>query len=338
MWQKCYTKALFRFIFMHPAHIQVTNLSKSFQVRGKERSLRSLLLPKTIKKVAVNEVNFSISAGELVGFIGPNGAGKTTTLKMLAGLLYPSSGLVRVLGFEPFTRPHAFLKQITLVMGQKQQLWWELPVYDTFLLNKEIYDIPSDVFQKTMSEFVDLFDVRDEIHQPPRNLSLGQRMKCELMAALLHKPKVLFLDEPTIGLDIVMQQHLRDFVARYNQQYDATIILTSHYMDDVKRLCKRIIIINHGVIVYDGSVHELTRNYVKHKVLFLTFSTPIVQEALAEYGIVDSYEPLAVKLRVESLTVKQVAAALLKKLPIADITIQELDLEAVVRDIYLQKT
>lgn len=247
--------------------IEVKNLHKSFKIYQKEPGLagsfKSLFHRKYEKKEAVKDVSFTIEEGELIGFIGPNGAGKTTTLKMLSGLLYPSGGHVSVLGFTPFDRKHEFLKQISLVMGQKNQLWWDLPPMDTFLLNKEIYEILDTDFKKRVEELSELLDVKDILNVQVRKLSLGQRMKCELMAALLHHPKIFFLDEPTIGLDVVAQQKLRDFIKEYNEKYKATILLTSHYMRDVKQLCKRVVVINYGEIIYDGDLDQLMKEYAK---------------------------------------------------------------------------
>src|SRR6266550_640020 len=249
--------------------ISVSQLSKYYQVHQKEPgvlgSLKALVNRKTYTAKAVDDISFTINEGELIGFIGPNGAGKTTTLKCLSGLLYPTSGKVNVLGYTPFERKHDYLKQISLVMGQKNQLWWDLPAIDSFLLNKEIYDIPEEKYKKIISELSALLDVEDILQVQVRKLSLGQRMKCELIAALIHNPKILFLDEPTIGLDVVMQQKLREFVKAYNEKYNATIILTSHYMKDVEELCKRIIIIDHGKILYDGLLDSIVKKYAKNK-------------------------------------------------------------------------
>lgn len=245
--------------------IEVKNLSKTFKIYKKEPgiggALKALFSRKYEQKTAVSDVSFSIEEGELIGFIGPNGAGKTTTLKMLSGLLYPSGGSISVLGYKPFDRKKDFLKQISLVMGQKNQLWWDLPPMDTFLLNKEIYEISDADFKTRVEELSTLLDVKEIMHVQVRKLSLGQRMKCELMAALLHRPKILFLDEPTIGLDVVIQEKLRDFIKEYNLKYKVTILLTSHYMRDVKHLCKRVVVINYGDIIYDGDLNQLMKRY-----------------------------------------------------------------------------
>lgn len=319
-------------------HIQVQSLKKSFTVRAKDQTrlgwIRGLVAPRTTVKCAVEDLSFAIEEGELVGFIGPNGAGKTTTLKMLSGLLYPTSGTVSVLGYEPFRRDHDYLRKIALVMGQKQQLWWELPAKDSFDLNKEIYDIPDTQYQRTLGELLELFDVVDLVHMPPRTMSLGQRMKCELIAALLHRPKVLFLDEPTIGLDVLMQQHLRQFVSDYNRRYGATVILTSHYMNDVKELCKRVIIINNGRLLFDGSLAELIRDHADYKVLTVVFEGRMSAGRLAKLGKVESIDGARAHIRVDTKDVRSVASHLLSKFSIEDITIAEPEIEDVIREVF----
>jgi len=319
------------------SQIQLTKLSKSFSIRSRHKQdgfVRSFLFPRHTIFEAVKDVSFEIHEGELVGFIGPNGAGKTTTLKMLSGLLYPTSGTVSVLGFEPFTRKPEYLRQISLVMGQKQQLWWELPVMDSFLLHKEIYDIDEKRFKSTMAGLVDLFEVESILQQPPRSLSLGQRMKCELIVALLHQPKVLFLDEPTIGLDVVMQQHLRNFIAQYNKQYGATIILTSHYMDDVRELCERVIMIFEGGLVYDGKLSALVQEYAQYKLVTLLFSKPIAESDLKRFGAVDMYDGVSARLKIPTHDVRSIASTVLKDYPVEDITIQEPEIEDVIRLVF----
>src|SRR4030067_2181425 len=245
--------------------INVDHLIKYYQVHEKEPGLKGSfqsLFHRQYKQVkAVDDISFIIDQGELVGFIGPNGAGKTTTLKCLSGLLYPTGGAVEVLGFNPWRRQPEFQKQFALVMGQKNQLWWDLPALETFNLNKEIYEIPDKQYRQTLNQLVELLDVKDILKIQVRKLSLGQRMKCELIAALLHNPKVLFLDEPTIGLDVVMQKVMRDFVKQYNRQFKSTIILTSHYMGDVKELCERVIIIDKGKILFDGTLQNVIDSF-----------------------------------------------------------------------------
>ncbi|MBI2009598.1 MAG: ATP-binding cassette domain-containing protein [Candidatus Chisholmbacteria bacterium] len=299
--------------------------------------MKSLLNRKYETVKAVNNISFSIKEGELVGFIGPNGAGKTTTLKVLSGLLYPSSGQVKVLGFTPWQRKRAFQKQFALVMGQKNQLWWDLPPQETFLLNKEIYEIEDAAYHKTVSELVKLLDISKILTVPVRKLSLGQRMKCELVAALLHNPKVLFLDEPTIGLDVVMQKVMRDFIKTYNEKFEATIILTSHYMDDVKELAKRIIIIDTGKILYDGKLSAVIDKYARNKILTVTFGAEPNQRKLAELGEVTSYQFPQAVINVKRQDTSQKASTLLKEFPVADLTIEEPPIEAIIREIFSGK-
>jgi ABC-2 type transport system ATP-binding protein len=245
--------------------IEVDHLTKTFRVPQKSPGLVGALkglFSRHYKEVqAVRDIAFSIAEGELVGFLGPNGAGKTSTLKMLSGLLHPTSGDARVLGFTPWKRERAFQKQITMVMGQRTQLWWDLPAWDSFLLNKEIYEIPEDQFKETVKELADLLEIQDLLEVPVKKLSLGQRMKAELACSLLHRPKVLLLDEPTIGLDVLMQQKVREFVLAYNKRWKATVLLTSHNMDDVAELCPRVILINHGQLLFDGTLDQFRAKF-----------------------------------------------------------------------------
>ena len=300
-------------------------------------SLKSLVSRKYYDVKAVDDISFEIEEGELIGFIGPNGAGKTTTLKMLSGLLYPTSGQVRVLGFEPWKRDHKYLKQMSLVMGQKNQLWWDLPAQESFILNKEIYEVPDDQYKKTLGDLVELLDVKDVLNVQVRKLSLGQRMKCELIAALLHSPKVLFLDEPTIGLDVVMQKAMRDFIAEYNKKYKATIILTSHYMEDVKKLAKRVIIIDHGKILFDGKLQDIIDKYAENKILTIELSEEVKRADLEKFGTIDRLEYPQVVLKVDRSQASKIAAALLEKLPVADINIEEPPIEAIIRRVFNRK-
>ena len=273
--------------------VSVSHLKKQYQVFKKESglagSIKSLIWRTYEQVSAVNDISFDIDEGELVGFIGPNGAGKTTTLKCLSGLLYPTAGRISVLGHTPNLREKKLLMQMALVMGQKNQLWWDLPPMETFLLNKEIYEIPGDVFKKTLDELVDLLDVSSLLHVQVRKLSLGERMKMELIAALIHAPKVLFLDEPTIGLDVVMQKNMRDFIREYNTRRKSTILLTSHYMEDVKQLAKRVIVIDHGSILYDGKLDNLIRKFAKYKLLSVILEQYISPDKLKGVGELVSY-------------------------------------------------
>lgn len=321
--------------------ISVDHLSKYFSVYQKQPgvlgSLRSLFHRQYYQAKAVDNISFSIDEGELVGFIGPNGAGKTTTLKCLSGLLYPTKGGVSVLGYKPFDRKPEFLRQISLVMGQKNQLWWDLPPTETFLLNKEIYQVNDKQYKKTVDELVELLKVQDIINIQVRKLSLGQRMKCELITSLIHQPKVLFLDEPTIGLDVVMQKNLRKFVKEYNKKHRATIILTSHYMDDVEELCKRVIIINYGKIIYDGGLAEIINRYATDKLLTITFNKPVEKDRLAQLGQVKDYSPLKVRMAVPVSQSRIIAAKILEKYPVEDINIEDPEIETIIRYIFSQK-
>lgn len=318
--------------------IEVKNLKKYYQVHQKEPglsgSLKSLFNRKYYDVKAVDDISFEIEEGELIGFIGPNGAGKTTTLKCLSGLLYPSDGKVSVLGYTPYERKNKFLKQIALVMGQKNQLWWDLPAMDSFLLNKEIYEISDEKFKETLNELVKLLEIEDIINVQVRKLSLGQRMKCELIAALIHSPKVLFLDEPTIGLDVVMQQKLRDFIKEYNRKFNSTILLTSHYMLDVKELCKRIIIIDHGKILYDGKLEHIIKKYSKEKILSLTLKKQVERGKFEKFGKVEKFEFPEVILSIPVKDSNKLLSRVLEEFPIEDITIEDPSIEEIIRIIF----
>ncbi len=318
--------------------ITISHLKKFYQTHQKEPgflgSLTSLIHRKYQTVKAVDDVSFEIKEGELVGFIGPNGAGKTTTLKCLSGLLYPTSGFVSVLGFTPFERKNAFLKQIALVMGQKNQLWWDLPAQETFLLNKEIYEIPDEQYKKTLDELVELLDVGDLLKVQVRKLSLGERMKMELIAALIHSPKVLFLDEPTIGLDVVMQKKMRDFIQSYNQLHKSTILLTSHYMEDVRQLASRVIIIDHGKILYDGKLDNLVKKFAKYKVLSVVLDTYVAPDKFKEIGELTDYNFPKAIIRVSRGASNVAAAQLLEKFPVDDLNIEEPDIEDIIRDVF----
>ncbi len=322
--------------------IQVQNLSKTYDYYKKEaglfNSIKSLFHRQKLYKQAVKKINFEITEGELVGFLGPNGAGKTTTLKMLSGIIYPSSGEAKVLGHTPWMRKKEFQKQFALVMGQKNQLNWDLPPMESFILNKEIYEVSDEQFKKTMDELVELLDIKDIIDVQVRKLSLGQRMKCELVAALLHSPKVLFLDEPTIGLDVVSQNNIREFLKKYNQEKKITIILTSHYMEDVEALCERVMIINHGEIAYDGNFHELIDKYVDYKLLEVTFTKKVDNKKLKEFGEIKERNLKRVVFKIPKEKVKEVAVKIMSGLPIDDILINEVGIDEVVRKIFQEKS
>lgn len=321
--------------------ILVSDLKKYYQVHHKQPgligSLKSLFKREYEVVKAVDKISFEIGSGELVGFIGPNGAGKTTTLKCLSGLLFPDDGEVSVLGFNPWDRKSEFLKQISFVMGQKNQLWWDLPPMETFLLNKEIYEIDQDTYQKNLDELVSLLEVEEILDTQTRKLSLGQRMKCELIASLLHQPKVLFLDEPTIGLDVVMQKKIREFIKTYNKRHQATILLTSHYMGDVQELAERVIIINKGKIVFDGKLEEITKKFADHKVISLTFSEKVDKDDLAGVGEIKSFNHPKAQLMVKREASSLVASELLKNYPVEDLNIEQPPIEDIIRELFTSK-
>ncbi len=329
-------------IGQHNAIIQVQDLAKHYTVHEKEPgfrgSLRSFVRRQSKTVRAVDGVTFRIGAGEMVGFVGPNGAGKTTTLKMLSGLLHPTSGEVSVAGYTPKQRRAAFLKTITLVMGQKQQLIWDLPALDSFRVNQAIYEIEDDEYRETMREFTDILDLDGILKKQVRKLSLGERMKCELAAALLHRPKVLFLDEPTIGLDVNMQVRIREFVQEYNRRYDATIILTSHYMADVTALCDRIIVVDKGLLVFDGDLQALIDRASTNKIIKLELSRNIATEQLALYGQVQALDGRRAELLVPRGETSTTAARLLAELPIADVTIEDPPIEEVIGQVFAGKS
>lgn len=321
--------------------IHLSNLSRYYKVSKKEPgfigSVKSLFNRKYETVKAVDNISFDINEGELVGFIGPNGAGKTTTLKCLAGLLYPSKGKVSVLGYTPYDRKSNFLKQISLVMGQKNQLWWDLPASETFLLNKEIYEIPDDVYKKTTSELIELLEVGDQVSVQVRKLSLGERMKMELIAALIHQPKVLFLDEPTIGLDVVMQKKIREFIRNYNKLNKATILLTSHYMDDVEELASRVIVIDHGEILYDGKLINLVKKYAKYKKLIIVLDEYVPPDKFKDIGELVEYNYPKAVIKVPRNISNLAAAQLLQEFPVEDLNIEEPEMEDVIRDVFTNK-
>lgn len=318
--------------------IDVKNLSKHYQVYKKEPSfsgtVKSFFKRKYETVKAVDSISFQIEEGELVGFIGPNGAGKTTTLKVLSGLLYPTSGSIKVLGNTPYKRKKEFLKQLALVMGQKNQLWWDLPAMETFLLNKEIYEIPEKQFKDIVGELSKLLSAEDFLHVPVKKLSLGQRMKMELIASLIHSPKVLFLDEPTIGLDVVMQKSLREFIKEYNQKYNSTIILTSHYMKDVEALAKRVIVINHGTLLYDGSLASLVKKHAPFKLITVTLNKEVEQKQLDDLGKVKEYSYPRAVLQINKDKTNKVASKILKAGLVEDFTIEDPDIEDVIREVF----
>lgn len=321
--------------------IRVDRLRKWYRVHqrppGLAAALRSLFHRKYEEVKAVDEVSFSIQPGERVGFLGPNGAGKTTTLKVLSGLLHPTGGTVSVAGHEPRIRSRAFLAQITLVMGQKQQLLWDLPPSETFLLNRAIYDIPKAQYDETVAELTQLLDLAPLLNKPTRQLSLGERMKCELAVALLHRPKVLFLDEPTIGLDVSMQVTVRDFVRAYNQRFAATVLLTSHYMEDVAALCPRVMVIDKGKLIYDGGLPELVQRVRPDKRLVLRLQKPVDRRDLdALGGTVIEHHDAEVVVQVSQAALQAAVSRALASLPLRDLSVEDPPLEEVMRDLFAQ--
>jgi len=320
--------------------IEVDRLRKWYRVHrrapGLAAALRSLFHRSYEDVKAVEDVSFSISAGERVGFLGPNGAGKTTTLKVLSGLLHPTEGRVAVAGFVPRERARGFLEQITLVMGQKQQLLWDLPPSETFLLNRAIYDIPRKQYDATVAELTELLDLAPLLGKPTRQLSLGERMKCELAVALLHRPKVLFLDEPTIGLDVSMQATVRGFVRAYNERFGATVLLTSHYMEDVAALCSRGMVIDKGRMIYDGGLSDLVRRVRPDKRMLLRLSRPVERRDLEAMGSVIEHGDAQAIIQVSQDALQPAVARALSSLPLTDLTVEDPPLEEVMRDLFAQ--
>ncbi|MEM7031151.1 MAG: ATP-binding cassette domain-containing protein [Chloroflexota bacterium] len=321
--------------------IQVQELCKVYRVPIRESGLtaamRGLVKRQHRDVVAVDDISFSVEEGEIIGFLGPNGAGKTTTLKMLSGLLHPSSGKVQVLNHTPWQREADYLRQITLVMGNRNQLAWDIPCADSFEVNRIIYRLSLRQYRDTLDELVDLLDLEVLLPKPVRNLSLGERMKVEIAGALLHRPQVLFLDEPTIGLDVTMQRRIRTFIRAYNQRHGATVMLTSHYMADVEALCKRVVLIHEGHILFDGALNELVTRFSPHKTISLemqgqAFNTHDYN--LAQYGeLVDEADGV-IKLRVPKSETASVTGQLLADLPITDLTVEEPPIEAVIEQAF----
>jgi ABC-2 type transport system ATP-binding protein len=318
--------------------IHVAELTKIYKVPEREAGLReaakALFRRKTRDVRAVETISFDIGAGEVVGFLGPNGAGKTTSLKMLAGLLYPTSGDARVLGYVPSKRERDYLCQMTMVMGNRNQLQWDIPAMDSYELNRAIYRLRREDYVAMRDELIELLDVGDLVRKPVRNLSLGERMKVEIVGALLHRPQVLFLDEPTIGLDVTMQKRIRAFIAVYNKRHGATVLLTSHYMADVAALCKRVIVIHHGRILYDGALASLADEFAAYKTIGVVLQNG--GAPLDAYGEVVHHEGDRVSLRVPKAETSRVAARLLADHEVLDLTIEEPPIEDVIESVFAQ--
>ncbi|MBW4555080.1 MAG: ATP-binding cassette domain-containing protein [Trichormus sp. ATA11-4-KO1] len=318
--------------------ITVENLSKFYPVAVKEPGIRGTLnhfFRRTYRSIkAVQEVSFEIAPGEVVGFLGPNGAGKTTTLKMLTGLIHPSGGTVRVAGHVPFLRQEAFLQKITLVMGQKQQLLWDLPALDSLKINAAVYNISDKEFQKRVGELTEMLTLEGKLTQPVRKLSLGERMKAELLAALLHRPHVLFLDEPTLGLDVNAQVAVRDFLREYNRRYQATVLLTSHYMADITALCERVLLIHQGKLMYDGSLDGLLERFAPYREIHVELAEPLPREKLMSYGDVQLLEGRAVSFMVPREALTRTVSKMLAELEIIDLTVTEPPVEEVIGRVF----
>jgi ABC-2 type transport system ATP-binding protein len=318
--------------------IEVRKLSKVYRVyRKREGLLASVagLFHRTYNDVrAVDDISFRIEIGEMVAFLGPNGAGKTTTLKLLSGLIFPTAGEARVLGHVPWKRENAYRRRFSLVMGQKNQLWWDLPAQESFRLHKEIYRIDADAFTRRMAELTQLLEVGHLVSQPVRELSLGERMRMELIAALLHSPDVLLLDEPTIGLDVVSQRRVQEFLRYYQAERKITVVLTSHYMKDVEALCKRAVIINEGEIKHDGPLAAIVDRFSTHKIMELQFSDAGVPDGLDKFGTVVDTRPPRVKLEVPRTQIPEILSALLGRYSIEDVSVHERPLEEVIAELF----
>lgn len=320
--------------------IEVNKLSKVYRQHQKEAGLlgsfKGLINRKYFDTRALDSISFHIEEGELIGLLGPNGAGKTTTLKLLSGLLYPSSGSARVLGYLPWQRDNAFRRQISMVSGQKNQLWWDLPALESFILHREIYDIPGRHFQRTLEDLSHMLQVANLLKVPIRKLSLGERMKMELICALLHSPRVLFLDEPTVGLDLVAQQRIRDFIRKINAEFGTTILLTSHYMADIEATCRRVIVLVKGTIIYDGPLSELVQRFNACKRLSVIFLQPVASRELECFGSLESLENQQATFTVERTQVPYLVQQLMAHFEISDITIEEVRIEEVFRAFFTE--
>ena len=318
--------------------IRTQGLSRSFEYYKKEaglkNSIKNLVKREKLIKHAVKSIDFDVKEGEIVGFLGPNGAGKTTTLKMLAGILFPTGGTATVLGFVPWERKKEYKQQIAIVMGQKSQLLWDLPAVESFVLNRYIYELDEKSYKATLDELTDLLDVRELLGVQVRRLSLGERMKMELIASLIHRPRVMFLDEPTIGLDLVSQKKIREFLKYYNAQNRTTVMLTSHYMNDVEDLCKRSVIINKGVIVYDGELKKVNDLFSERKRIKLHLLSEIQKTDVEAFGSVVEYNGYSAVLEVQKKELKDVCAGILSKLPVGDFNIEDIPIEEGIVQLY----
>ena len=320
------------------ATIEIQSLAKSYRVYQKKEGLKAAisgLFHREYRLVeAVRGIDLTVEQGEFVAFLGPNGAGKTTTLKLLSGVITPTSGNARVLGYIPWRRENAYRRRFALVMGQKNQLWWDLPAAESFRLHQHIYRIEPKNFEQTLGALCEMLEVGNLLSQPVRELSLGERMKMELIAALLHSPDVLFLDEPTIGLDVVAQHNIQVFLREYQQNRKVTILLTSHYMKDVAALCRRVVIIALGKIIYDGSLGGIIDSFSSHKVISLELANGEIPTGFERYGEVLSIEPPKVKLRVDRATVPNILSSILATYTVADVGVEDPPLEEVIAEMF----
>ena len=318
--------------------ISVNNLCRDFEYYEKEAGIKSsvknLFYRNKNIRHAVKDISFHIPEGEIVGFLGPNGAGKTTTIKILSGILYPTSGQVAVNGYIPWERKKEYKKQFAYVAGQKSQLWLNLPAVDTFELNKSIYEIPDEEYKNTLEELVELFEVGEFLKVQVRRLSLGERMKMEMIAALLHRPRVIFLDEPTIGLDFISQENIRNFLKEYNRNTGATMILTSHYLKDIEELCKRTLVISHGALVYDGTLEQIREIFAEKRVLKIILNRPVEREQLEQIGILKEWEPMKATIACDNSETTQTIQRLFQDFSIADLRVDTPPLEESISRLY----
>lgn len=322
--------------------IEAHNLCKSYfsskRGEGFGAAVKGLFKPVKVEVKAVTNVNLSLEEGEIVGFLGPNGAGKTTTLKMLTGILHPTSGSCSVLGKTPTDRNPEVLRQISLVMGNKQQLWWDLPARDSFAVFKELYEVPDKLYKERLDSLIEALQLQDKVDMQVRRLSLGERMKCELVASLLYAPKVIFLDEPTLGLDVVSQKRIREFLQDLHKSDGSTILLTSHYMQDVQELCDRIVVIDHGTVVFEGKLEELSTKYATESQIQLQFKNDVVSADLEKFGTVSASEGNTATLVVPRTQVPKAMEHMLSQLPVETVSVEEMPLEEVIRRLFMDRT
>jgi ABC-2 type transport system ATP-binding protein len=320
--------------------INIKNLSRTFKVYKKDNSgfgasIRSLFIRKYEEVVAVNSIDLTISKGEIRGLIGPNGAGKSTTLKILSGVLYPSGGEVSVMGFQPWLQREKYVKRIGVVFGQKSQLVWELPALDTFSMNKVMYEIPNETYNRNIKYFNEILEIEDVVKKPVRQLSLGERMKCEFVAAMLHEPPLIFLDEPTIGLDIISKETLRNFIKKVNKERNTTFILTTHDINDIEDLCHNVSIINKGTIVYNDTLEKIQTYYSKKKIIKVKFLHTVLPELLEGFNVIQSDRLSAeIEINLEEMDIKEAIYLIFEKLPVQDIDIANIQIEEVIKEIY----